>query len=63
MLNEQHLQRILASFFTDYQSWRTPLSLAMDCPEPRPVSPPEHGQLIAVPEVGGLPHHYERRAA
>jgi len=63
ILNEQHLQRILASYFTYYQSWRTHLSLAMDCPEPRPVSPPEHGQVIAVPEVGGLHHHYERRAA
>jgi hypothetical protein len=35
----------------------------MDCPELRPVHPPEQGKVIAVPEVGGLHHHYERRAA
>jgi putative transposase len=63
ILNEQHLQRILASYFTYDQRWRTHLSLAMDCPEPRPFSPPGQGKVIAVPEVGGLHHHYERRAA
>jgi hypothetical protein len=35
----------------------------MDCPVPRPVEPPECGEVIAVPEVGGLHHHYERWAA
>jgi transposase InsO family protein len=61
--NEQHLKRILASYVTYYHGWRTHLSLAMDCPEPRPVQPPKHGKVIAVPEVGGPHHHYERRAA
>jgi dienelactone hydrolase len=35
----------------------------MDCPEARPVQPPEQGKVIEVPEVGGLHHHYERVAA
>jgi hypothetical protein len=35
----------------------------MDCPEPQPIQPPESGKVIAVPEVGGLHHHYERQAA
>jgi dienelactone hydrolase len=43
--------------------WRTHLSLAMDTPDRRPVQPPDQGAVIAVPEVGGLHHHYERRAA
>jgi putative transposase len=63
ILNERHLQWILASYFAYYRRWRTHLSLAIDCPEPRPVSLPVRGTVIAVPEVGGLHHHYERRAA
>jgi dienelactone hydrolase len=35
----------------------------MDCPEPRPVLPPDQGVVVAFPEVGGLQHHYERVAA
>jgi len=62
VLNEWHLTRILASYFAYYHWFRTHLSLAMDCPEPRPIQPPERGKVIAVPEVGGLHHHYERQA-
>jgi hypothetical protein len=35
----------------------------MDCPHPRAVEPPEAGQVMALPEVGGLHHHYARQAA
>jgi transposase InsO family protein len=63
VFHEQHLRRILVSYFAYYHRWRTHLSLAMDCPEPRPVAPPERGKVRVVPEVGGLHHHYERRAA
>jgi putative transposase len=63
VLHEQHLQRILTSYFAYYHRWRTPLSLAMDCPLSRPVEPLEVGEVIALPEVGGLHHHYERQAA
>jgi putative transposase len=48
---------------TDYHRFRTHLSLAMDCPQPRAVEPPEIGGVMALPEVGGLHHHYERQAA
>jgi len=34
-----------------------------DSPEPRPVQPPGAGRIIAIPEVGGLHHRHERRAA
>ena len=61
--SEAHLRRHLASYFRYYHRWRTHLSLAMDCPEPRPVLPPEQGSVVAFPEVGGLHHHYERIAA
>jgi putative transposase len=63
VLNERHLKRLLTMYVTYYQCFRTHLSLAMDCPEPRPIHSPERGQVIAVPEVGGLHHHYERHAA
>jgi len=43
--------------------WRTPLSLDMDAPESRAVQPPKLEQVRKLPEVGGLPHHYERIAA
>jgi transposase InsO family protein len=63
VFHEQHLQRILASYFAYYHPWRIHLSLAMDCPEPRPVLAAGRGRVVAVPEVGGLHHHYERVVA
>jgi putative transposase len=63
VLHEPHLRRILTGYFQYYHRFRTHVSLAMDCPEPRPVHPPALGKVVAVPEVGGLHHHYERRAA
>lgn len=63
VFSEGHLRRLLANYFQYYHRWRTHLSLAMDCPEPRPVLPPERGSVVAFPEVGGLHHHYERIAA
>ena len=41
-------------------AWRV---LEKDSPEPRPIQPPDSGLIIAIPEVGGLHHRYERRAA
>jgi putative transposase len=63
VLHEQHLQRILTNYFHYYHCFWTHLALEMDCPEPRPVHPPAYGKVIAVPEVGGLHYHYERRQA
>ena len=63
VFNEGHLRRLLTSYVHYYHRWRTHLSLAMECPEPRPVLPPDRGPVVAFPEVGGLHHHYERIAA
>jgi putative transposase len=41
----------------------THLSLGKDCPEPRAVQGPKRGEVIALPQVGGLHHGYVRRAA
>ena len=63
VLHEKHLKRILAKYLNYYHHWRTHLALVMDCPEPREVQPPNLGKVIEISEVGGLHHHYERRAA
>ena len=63
VLSEGHLRRILSSYFDYYHRSRTHLSLEKDCPEPRPVHPPDAGKVIAFPQVGGLHHRYERLAA
>jgi putative transposase len=63
VLNEPHLRRLLTDYLTYYHGFRMHLALAMDCPVPRAVAPPEAGEVIAVPEIGRLHHHYERRAA
>jgi putative transposase len=63
VLHERHLRRLLAGDFQSSHHWRTHRALAMDCPVPRPVQRPGVGPIQEVPEVGGLHHHYERRAA
>jgi len=63
VLNESSLRRTLKSYFDYYHGARTHLSLEKDAPETRPVQPPELGSVIELPEVGGLHHRYERRAA
>jgi len=39
------------------------LALVKDTPEPRAVQPPGLGAVVELPEVEGLHHRYERRAA
>ncbi|MBN2576498.1 MAG: hypothetical protein JXP73_18185 [Deltaproteobacteria bacterium] len=63
VLGERHLLRILKSYFAHYHRLRTHLSLGKDAPEPRDVQPPGLGKIVALPEVGGFHHRYERRAA
>ena len=49
-------------FETAFASW---LEAAQpeSAPEPRAIQPPEMGSVVALPQVGGLHHRYERRAA
>jgi putative transposase len=63
VLNERHLTRLLQSYLDYYHGYRTHRALDMDTPVPRPVQPPELGRVRAIPEGGGLHHHYERIAA
>ncbi|MBM3747398.1 MAG: transposase family protein [Acidobacteria bacterium] len=63
VFNEASLYRHVKPFMAYYHQSRTHLLLAKDTPEPRPVQRPEIGRVIAIPQVGGLHHRYERRAA
>jgi putative transposase len=64
VLNERHLRRLLSRYLLYYHRTRTHLSLAKDAPTPRRVhTPPDGLRIVAFPEVGGLHHRYERRAA
>ena len=63
VFEEASLRRTLSSYFSYYHQTRPHLSLKKDSPEPRPIQRPELGPVIAVRQVGGLHHRYERRAA
>jgi putative transposase len=63
VLGETSLRRNLRSYFDYYHGSRTHLSLSKDAPDSRPVHSAELGNVIAIPQVGGLHHRYERRAA
>jgi transposase InsO family protein len=63
IFNERHLRRVLSSYVEYYKRARTHLSLGKDCPEPRPIQPGGVGRVVAIPQVGGLHHRYERLAA
>ena len=63
VFGEAHLRRILGAYIDYYHGSRTHLSLDKDAPDSREVQPPTMGEVIELPEVGGLHHRYERRAA
>jgi putative transposase len=63
VFNETDLRRVLNEYFEYYEQARTHLSLNKDAPIPRPIQSPELGRVVEFPEVGGLHHRYERRAA
>ena len=62
VLNEAHLQRILAEYFEYYHQARAHLSLDRNAPIPRTVEPPSQGRVVSLPMVGGLHHRYKRAA-
>ncbi len=56
------LQRALNDCVAYYMRSRTHLSLGKDSPTSRPVMPPSAGQIVAIAEVNGLHHRYDRAA-
>jgi transposase InsO family protein len=63
VFDERSLHRTLSAYVRYYHSWRTHLSLGKDAPQSRRTQPPAEGKVVEIREVGGLHHHYERRAA
>ena len=63
VLGERHLRRMLRAYLAYHHGSRTHLALEKDAPTPRRVQHVGEGAVIAFPEVGGLHHRYERRAA
>jgi putative transposase len=63
VFSEAGLRRLMTLYCAYHERSRTHLSLDKDSPIPRPVTPSGDGDVVAIPEVGGLHHRYERRAA
>ena len=63
VLSERSLRRHLIRFVAYYLRSRTHLALNKDAPIPRQVARPRTGRVVAIPQVGGVHHRYERRAA
>ena len=61
ILNARHLKRTLSLYFRYYHESRTHLSLGKQCPFPREAL--NVGKIVAIPQLGGLHHRYERLAA
>ena len=61
ILNARHLKRTLHCYLRYYHESRTHLSLGKQCPFPREVL--DVGKIVAIPQLGGLHHRYERIAA
>ena len=63
VFHESSLRRTLVPYFHYYDQSRTHLSLEKHSPVPRSIQSPEMGRVVALPQLGGLHHRYERRAA
>jgi hypothetical protein len=63
VFSEAGLLRLMTLYCAYYERSRTHLSLEKDTPIPRRVTQPAEGAVLAIPEVGGLHHRYQRRAA
>jgi putative transposase len=61
VFNESHLRGILQEYVRYYNTQRTHLGIGKDSPVPREVQ--AEGEIRKTPVVGGLHHHYFRRAA
>ena len=63
VFDERSLNRSLTLYTSYYHNWRTHLSLGKDTPQSRRTQVPIEGNIVEIRELGGLHHHYERRAA
>jgi putative transposase len=62
ILSEAHLRRLLRAYGAYYNTTRPHQSLDNNSPQPRAIEPPPCGRILAIPQVGGLHHRYQRAA-
>jgi len=62
VLGERHLRRRLRAYQRYYNTARPHQALDNNSPQPRDVQPPALGRIVAVSQVGGLHHRYQRAA-
>jgi transposase InsO family protein len=64
VLSERHLRRLLHTYLAYYNTVRPHQALEQNSPRPRPrtVHPSTLGRVVAIPQVGGLHHLYQRAA-
>ena len=63
IFNERHLRRVLSSYFQYHHQSQNASLARQGLPRASPDTPSIRGKIIAFPQVGGLHHRYERRAA
>src|SRR5438128_7651917 len=62
VINERHLRRLLRRYLAYYNATRPHQALSNRSPYPREVQSPADGRIVAIPQVGGLHHRYQRAA-
>ena len=63
VMGVRHLKQILTRYVDYYNGVRTHLSLYKDSPHRRPAQLASQGRIVELKKVGGLHHHYMRKAA
>jgi transposase InsO family protein len=63
VINAAQLRCVLTAYIDYYHRSRTHLGLGKDTPNVRAIEPVSAGHIVAIRQVGGLHHRYERRAA
>jgi transposase InsO family protein len=63
VLQAQHLHQVRSDYWDYFHRPRPHRALDQDCPQLRPIEPPEQGKIVARPLLGGLHHRDTRKAA
>ena len=62
ILSEARLRRLLRVYRVYYNTARPHQALEQNSPRPRPVHSPALGRMVAIPQVAGFHHIYQRVA-
>jgi hypothetical protein len=62
-VSERQLLRVVCEYVAYHHADRTHLGWRKETPCGREAEPPERGEVVALPRVGGLHQRYARRAA